>query len=76
MVQKILQVGSSAAVTLPKKSLENLGLRIGDRVNVSLDTLHKRMTIEPSVEISSELVDWTKKFIHKYKDALETLARE
>ena len=39
------------------------------------DTAHKRMTIEPSVEISSELVDWTKKFIHKYKDALETLAR-
>jgi len=35
MVQKVLKVGSSAAVTIPKKSLEELGLKIGDRVKIS-----------------------------------------
>ena len=32
MTQKVLRVGSSAAVTIPKKSLEELGLKPGDEV--------------------------------------------
>ncbi len=74
MTQKIIKVGSSAAVTISKKSLENLGLKIGDRVKVS--ELHKKMVIEPSVEIDTEVIDWTKKFIEKYRPALEALAQK
>ena len=37
MTQKVLKVGSSAAVTIPKKSLEELGWKIGDKVSVQVD---------------------------------------
>jgi len=75
MTQKVLKVGSSAAVTIPKKSLEELGLKIGDTVRVEIDKKHRKVLIEPSVKIDKELVDWTKKFIKRYRPALEELAK-
>ncbi|OHA32356.1 MAG: hypothetical protein A2928_04405 [Candidatus Taylorbacteria bacterium RIFCSPLOWO2_01_FULL_45_15b] len=75
MIQKVLKVGSSAAVTIPKKSLEELGLKVGDQVKVSVDSDKKRVTIGPIVsEKKDEMYDWTKKFIKKYRKALEELA--
>ena len=76
MIQKVLKVGSSAAVTIPKKSLEELGLKIGDRVSVDIDKKHKVVTIKPAVDIDKELLDWTKKFINRYRPALEALAKK
>ena len=35
MIQKIIRVGNSAAVTLPKSVLEESGVKIGTKVNVS-----------------------------------------
>ena len=35
MAQKIIRVGNSAAVTLPKSILEESGVKIGTKVNVS-----------------------------------------
>ncbi len=76
MTQKVLKVGTSAAVTIPKKSLEELGLKIGDRVALSIDKKERRVIIEPSVVVDRELVTWTKQFIEKYRPALEALARK
>ena len=76
MLQKILKVGSSAAVTIPKKSLEELGLSIGDSVRVSVDSTEHKISIEQAVVVDRELVDWTKKFIGKYRTALEALAKK
>ena len=49
MTQKVLKVGSSAAVTIPKKSLEELGLKVGDRVAVEIDKKSKAVIIKPLV---------------------------
>ncbi len=76
MTQKVLKVGSSAAVTISKKSLEELGLRVGDRIAVEIDRKNKAVIIKPLVEVDQELIDWTKKFIDKYRPALEALAKK
>lgn len=77
MTQKVLRVGSSAAVTIPKKSLEELGLKPGDEVIVELDRKNRKVSIEPLVkEVDRELLAWTKKFIKRYRPALEALARK
>src|SRR3990167_4883395 len=37
MTQKVIRVGDSVAVVIPKKSLKDLGISTGDRVNVEID---------------------------------------
>lgn len=73
MIQKVLKVGSSAAVTLPKKSLEEMGIKIGDTVQLTLDTKNKRVVIESPTTNNKELLEWTTTFIDTYRDALESL---
>lgn len=76
MIQKLLRVGSSAAVTIPKKSLKELGLEIGDEVRVDVDTANERVTISPSPKRQAEIIGWTNSFIEKYQPALEALAKK
>jgi len=76
MTQKLLKVGSSAAVTIPKKSLKELGLKLGDEVRVFVDTEEKTVCIEPAKRISGELLNWTNRFIAKYRPALKALAKK
>ena len=76
MIQKLLKVGSSAAVTIPKKSLRELGLEIGDEVTVNVDIANECVTIGPSKKRPAEIVGWINTFIEKYRPALEALARK
>ena len=76
MTQKVLKVGSSAAVTIPKKSLEELGLKIGDRVNLTVNRANKSIVVQPSVSVDAETITWARGFIEQYRPALEALARE
>mgnify|MGYP001579177103 FL=1 len=76
MIQKLLKVGSSAAVTIPKKSLKELGLKIGDEVRVAVDAKEKTVIIEPVGKISEELIAWTNDFIKKYRPVLKALAKK
>lgn len=77
MTQKVLKVGDSAAVTIPKKSLQELGLQPGDRISVRVDKKQHRVYIEPVIkEVNRELLEWTKDFIAKYRPALEALAKK
>lgn len=76
MTQKLLKVGSSAAVTIPKKSLKELGLKIGDEVRVNVNTSEKTVLIEPVQKVSKELLAWTDAFIKRYRPALKALARK
>ena len=49
MVQKIIKIGSSAGVTIPKKQLDELGLRVGDEVDIELKSpkqKHKQFVAE------------------------------
>ena len=75
MIQKVLRVGSSAAVTIPKKSLKELGLKIGDSVSLSFDTTKQKMTVERAGDVvDRETIAWARGFIKKYRPALKALA--
>ncbi|MEK7536127.1 MAG: AbrB/MazE/SpoVT family DNA-binding domain-containing protein [Patescibacteria group bacterium] len=77
MIQKVLRVGTSAAVTIPKESLLELGLKIGDRVKVSVDADDVSVVIRPALEMSKNLqktASITSEFINKYRKDLEALA--
>jgi len=76
MIQKVLKVGDSAAVTIPKRSLEKLGLKIGDRVSLDINKSEKAVIVKPFIKPDKELMDWTNKFINKYRPALEELAKK
>lgn len=76
MTQKVLRVGSSAAVTIPKEVLREFGLRIGDRVHVETDKKRRVVMVKPLIRVERELVDWTDGFIKKYRTALVALAKK
>lgn len=76
MIQKVLKVGDSAAVTIPKKSLEELGLKIGDQVKLEINSKNKKVIIEPARKVNKELLDWTDRFIARYRSALLALAKK
>lgn len=77
MTQKVLKVGSSAAVTIPKNSLEELGLSVGDKVIVEVDKKRRSFSVRAAFRPADrELLDWTNKFIKRYKPALDALAKK
>ena len=78
VTQKLLRVGSSAAVTIPKKSLKELGLKIGDEVQVSVHPKERKVTILPArrIDIDKEILEWTRRFIKRYRPALKALANK
>ena len=71
MTQKVLQLGSSAGMTISKDALKKLGIRVGDQITVEIEEGGLRVT--PVTSVSGELVDWTKDFVEKYRPALEAL---
>ena len=77
MTQKVLKVGTSAAVTIPKDSLREMGLKIGDTVRVALDTKRRVMSIEPvTSKVDEALLEWADQFIERYRGALDSLAKK
>ena len=79
MIQKVLKVGSSAAVIIPKKSLKELGLRPGDEVSVDIDRRKKSVLIRPSTKLSKHqqrIAELTFDFINRYRRDLEALAQK
>jgi len=65
MIQKIIRVGNSVAVTIPKTVIEEKSLKVGDSVDV---------TIEPVFTANRQIHDLTQKLINQYRSALEELA--
>ncbi len=65
MIQKIIKVGNSVAVIIPKKILEEKKIRIGDSVNI---------TVDPVFKADREIHELTQKLIKQYRPALEELA--
>jgi len=79
MTQKVLKVGSSAAVTIPKKSLKELGLKPGDDVIVEINERNKSVIIRSTKRFShrqERIAELTLDFINRYRKDLEALARK
>ena len=77
MTQKVLKIGSSAAVTIPKKSLEELGLKFGDEVTVDINPEKQSVLIRPAKNLSDadkKIAKLTLNFINRYRKDLEALA--
>lgn len=66
MRQKIIRVGNSAAVTIPKKVLEEKGLKVGEEADID---------IRPVFSADKEIHNLTQKIIKQYRPALEELAK-
>jgi len=76
MSNKIIKVGSSAAVTIPKKVLKTLAIEIGDKVFVNVDGKNHRLIVEPVVnfKIEEETALKIEEFIRRYKKDLERIS--
>lgn len=82
MIQKIIRVGNSAAVTLPKSILEESGVKIGAKVNVSYkaDMGHvvlklPRKRTSTQVVIDKEVYAVANDLLKRYLPAFKKLAR-
>lgn len=81
MLQKIIQVGNSAAVTIPKDFLKTSRLKVGDAVIVDIDQDVSEISIRPQetskrLPLTPEFFRWLKKFTAEYRPALEELAKK
>jgi len=80
VIQKVIKVGNSAAVTLPKEILMQSKLSSGDKVHVTLDEVTGVIIVSgsenPFKGLSPDIAAWTKNFIAKNRAALEELANK
>ena len=82
MLQKIIQVGNSYAVTIPRSFADEARWKAGQKVSVDADIAAKTLTIQPkngSTQKSSltpEFLTWLKSFNAKYKQVLTDLAKK
>ncbi len=83
MVQKIIQVGNSLAITIPSGFVKEAGLQAGQTVRVDQDSDAQILTVQPVQKIAPtedtltpEFLNWLKKFNARYKDALTELANK
>ncbi len=77
MEQKVIQIGSSAGITISKSTLEELGIKVGDVVVTATDAAKKIFSVKPKeskANIDPEVLTWTNKFIEKNHELLERLA--
>lgn len=74
MKQKIIRVGNSAAVTIPKKFLDEAQLEIGSETDVVFDSESKELKIKAGFSADKEIHELTQKIIAQYRPALEELA--
>ena len=79
MAQKVIKIGKSTGVTIPKEILEELKLKAGDRVTVEFDEKENVVVVRPEREISArqkKIAKLTHNFIERYRTDLEELAKE
>jgi len=79
MAQKIIQIGSSAGVTLSPDTLEALNVKVGDTVEMSVHPSARVLTVRPKGDraknsVNPDVIAWTNVFIDKNRKLLERLA--
>ena len=77
MTQKVIKVGDSVAVIIPKKSLPGLGIHAGSEISMDINEKTKVITVRPIGKTSSQqerIAELTLNFINRYRKDLEALA--
>lgn len=80
MIQKVIKVGNSAAVTLPREFLQETGIKIGDELIIETNVaaqmfLAKTKKQAGKMNLTPEFYAWLDKISRKYKDVIKELAR-
>jgi len=70
MRAKIIRVGNSAAVTIPKIILKEKNISIGEEAEVEIKSLQNKPTVP------REFLEWINEYIEKNRAALEELAEK
>ena len=80
IVQKIIQVGNSLAVTLPASFVKSKKVKPGQKVYVeadpNTDTVQVRTKKGEGSMLTPEFFVWLNKFNARYKNALSELAKK
>ena len=71
MQRKLIKVGTSAAVLIPKAMLEDQKLKIGDFIHVEV---FKTAPVSAKTVVDPEVLAWTDKLIKRYRPLLKKLA--
>lgn len=79
MIRKVFKTGNSLVVSLPRASIDLLGLREGSEVEVDVDADGGRITLSPvrtpTSDIDAAFARQLDEFIEQYRPALEALAK-
>lgn len=78
MLQKIIKVGNSYALTIPSFFVKQVELKVGDQLDVQINPEEKKMTltkVDESQENTTEVKEWLEDFNKKYKKGLTELAK-
>lgn len=81
MLQKIIQVGNSLAVTIPKDFAQAARFRRGEEVAVETDVVSKIFLIKPKqlaekTSLTPEFFEWLNEMTSKYRKAIIELAHK
>lgn len=80
MKQKIIKVGNSAAVVIPKEFLDRSKISVGDILEVETDSQMKMLIMKPEnspyqIKITPEFKHWLDDFVKKNDSLLKKLAK-
>jgi putative addiction module antidote len=79
MLRKVFKTGNSVVVSLPKDTLEFLGIAEGSEVSVELDRERRQVVITPADTalpgVDEAFAQQVSAFIEQYRPALEALAK-
>lgn len=79
MVRKLFKTGNSLVVSLPRESLDLLGLSEGSELEVQIDSDGGRIILSPVQPdlggINATFARQLDEFIEQYRPALEVLAK-
>lgn len=77
MIRKVFKTGNSLVVSLPRESIEQLGIREGSELAVDVE--EGRITLSPVItpvnDIDPTFARQLDEFIEQYRPALEALAK-
>lgn len=79
MLQKVIKVGNSLALTIPKSFVEKTGFKAGDEIFVQQEPQSKSLIITTKdqakkIKLSPDLFSWLNEVEEKYTDAIKELA--
>ena len=72
MTQKVIKIGTSMGVTIPKRTVEEFNLKSGDEVEVTFKPVRNAAVSDEQ----SRIARLTLRFIDTYRKDLEALANE